>query len=228
MSLWARISKALSGLSIGEGLSAIFDRLRQPPERSIGFTIAVIALSAKMAKADGQVTRDEVTAFRQVFHIPENALVQAARVFNLARQDVSGFELYARNIARMFGAGDRVLHDLMEGLFHIATADGEYHPKENAFLKKVAFEFGLSANTFRTIRARCVKGSLDPYEVLGVSRDQSLDEIKRIWHRLVRESHPDQMIARGIPEEAVKLAEKRLISLNDAFEAIEKVKSPKV
>ena len=93
MSLWARISKVLSGLSIGESLAAIFDRLRQPPERSIGFTIAIIALSAKMAKADGQVTRAEVTAFREVFHIPEDALKQAAHVFNLARQDVSGFEL---------------------------------------------------------------------------------------------------------------------------------------
>ena len=228
MSLWARISKALSSLSIGEGLSAIFDRLRQPPERSIGFTIAVISLSAKMAKADGQVTRDEVMAFREVFHIPENALEQAARVFNLARQDVSGFELYARNISRMFGSGDRVLNDLMEGLFHIAAADGQYHPKENAFLEEVAREFGLSANAFRAIRARYVNGAPDPYEVLGVSRDQSLDEIKQVWRQSVRESHPDQMIARGVPEEAVKLAEKRLVSLNDAFEAIKEEKSPKV
>ncbi|MBL6778414.1 MAG: TerB family tellurite resistance protein [Paracoccaceae bacterium] len=228
MSLWARISKALSGLSIGEGLSAIFDRLRKPPERSIGFTIAVIALSAKMAKADGQVTRDEVSAFREVFHIPENALEQAARVFNLARQDVSGFELYARNIARMFGAGDRVLHDLLEGLFHIAAADGKYHPNENAFLEEVAHEFGLNAREFRAIRARYVVDQPpDPYEVLGVTPDQSLDEIKRVWRKLVRESHPDQMIARGVPAEAVKLAEKRLIWLNEAFDSIEAEKAGK-
>ena len=227
MSLWARISKVLSGLSIGEGLAAIFDRLRQPPERSIGFTIAVIALSAKMAKADGHVTRDEVTAFREVFYIPEYALKQAAHVFNLARQDVSGFEFYARNIARMFGAGDRVLHDLLEGLFHIASADGQYHPNENAFLEEVAREFGLSKKAFHAIRARYVTGIADPYEVLGVSRAYSLDEIKRIWHQLVRESHPDQMIARGVPEEALKLAEKRLITLNDAFETIKEEKSPK-
>ena len=227
MSLWTRISEVLSGLSIGEGLAAIFDRLRQPPERSIGFTIAVIALSAKMAKADGHVTRDEVTAFREVFYIPEYALKQAAHVFNLARQDVSGFEFYARNIARMFGAGDRVLHDLLEGLFHIASADGQYHPNENAFLEEVAREFGLSKKAFHAIRARYVTGIADPYEVLGVSRAYSLDEIKRIWHQLVRESHPDQMIARGVPEEALKLAEKRLMTLNDAFETIKEEKSPK-
>ena len=91
MSLWSRIQDALSALAKGEGLSAVFDRLRSPPERSVAFTIAVIALSAKMAKADGRVTRDEVMAFRQVFHIPPAEERAAARVFNLAREDVAGF-----------------------------------------------------------------------------------------------------------------------------------------
>ena len=91
MSLWARISDALSALTSGEGLTAVFERLRTPPERSVAFTIAVIALSAKMAKADGLVTRDEVTAFREVFHIPPCDEASAARVFNMAREDVAGF-----------------------------------------------------------------------------------------------------------------------------------------
>ena len=96
MSIWTRISEALSALTAGEGLSAVFDRLRSPPERSVAFTIAVIALGAKMAKADGLVTRDEVTAFREVFQIAEGDQDGAARVFNLARQDVTGFEEYAK------------------------------------------------------------------------------------------------------------------------------------
>ncbi|MFU8776857.1 MAG: TerB family tellurite resistance protein, partial [Roseovarius sp.] len=119
MSIWVRISEALSALANGEGLSAVFDRLRTPPERSVAFTIAVIALAAKMAKADGQVTRDEVTAFREVFQIAETDEANAARVFDLARQDVAGFEEYARRIARMFEGQPGTLCDLMEGLFHI-------------------------------------------------------------------------------------------------------------
>ena len=102
MSLWTRITDALLALASGEGLGAVFDKLRTPPERSVGFTIAVIALSAKMAKADGLVTRDEVTAFREVFHVPLEEETAAARVFNLAREDVAGFEEYAARIARMF------------------------------------------------------------------------------------------------------------------------------
>ncbi|MFQ5438144.1 MAG: TerB family tellurite resistance protein, partial [Paracoccaceae bacterium] len=125
MSLWSRISDAISSLAKGESLAVVFERLRTPPERSVAFTIAVIALGAKMAKADGRVTRDEVTAFREVFHIPRSAEAQAARVFNLARQDVTGFETYAATIARMFQGNATVLEDLLESLFFIANADGE-------------------------------------------------------------------------------------------------------
>ena len=222
MTLWQRLLEALSRLAPGERLSALFDRLRAPPERSVAFTIAVIALGAKMAKADGRVTRDEVEAFRAVFVIPEAEAANAARVFDLARTDVAGFEDYARRIAAMFDDDSAVLHDLMEGLFHIALADGDYHPGEDAFLERVAGIFGLAPRAFRALRARYVPGAEpDCYEVLGVDPDTPLREIRAAWRRLVRETHPDRMIARGVPEEAVKLAERRLIAINRAWERIE-------
>ena len=134
MSIWTRIIKAIEALAKGESLSDVFDKLKAPPERSIAFTIAVIALGAKMAKADGYVTPGEVKAFRQVFRIPAGEESNAARVFNLARQDVTGYELYAKRISSMFGQGHQTLIDLLEGLFHIATADNDYHPNEDKFL----------------------------------------------------------------------------------------------
>jgi DnaJ like chaperone protein len=221
MSLWSRIADALSALAKGEGLSKVFDTLRSPPERSVAFTIAVIALGAKMAKADGQVTRDEVAAFRQVFTIPRADEPQAARVFNLARQDVAGFDAYARKIAGMFGAGDRVLTDLMEGLFHIAVADGDYHPHEEAFLREVAGIFGIADRAFRTMAARFVSDvTPDPYDVLGVSPEDAPDAIRAAWRQAVRETHPDIMMARGVPEEALRLAERRMMAVNRAWEEI--------
>lgn len=221
MSIWTRISQALQALTSGEGLTAVFDRLRTPPERSVAFTIAVIALSAKMAKADGLVTRDEVTAFREVFQIGAEDEVGAARVFNLARQDVAGYEDYARRIRQMFGDSAGTLCDLMEGLFHIAIADGTYHPAEDAFLANVAEIFGLPEQQFRALRARFVPDAApDPYSVLGVAPDMPLDQIKSRWRQLVRDSHPDVMIARGVPAEAVKIAEKRLIDINRAWKEI--------
>ncbi|MEL7214633.1 MAG: TerB family tellurite resistance protein [Pseudomonadota bacterium] len=221
MSIWSRIRDAVTALAQGESLASVFDSLRTPPERSVAFTIAVIALGAKMAKADGHVTRDEVRAFREVFQITAEDEATAARVFNMARQDVAGFEHYAARVARMFGAGDPVLEDVVEGLFHIAVADGVYHPNEDAFLHEVADVLGLSERRFRTLRARHVPSEApDPHDVLGLEPEMPMEEMRRRYRRLVRDTHPDQMIARGVPEEAVQLATKRLAAINEAWEQI--------
>jgi DnaJ like chaperone protein len=223
MSLWSRITDALAALTAGEGLSAVFEKLRSPPELSVAFTIAVIALGAKMAKADGHVTRDEVMAFREVFQIARADEEGAAKVFNLARQDVAGYEIYAARIATMFEGQENILTDLMEGLFYIAMADGFYHPSENEFLVHVAEIFGLSDRQFSALKARFVIGALgDPYTVLGVDPDMPVEDIRTVWRQLVRDTHPDAMMARGVPEEAIKLAEKRLIDINRAWEQIQR------
>ncbi|MEM9872678.1 MAG: molecular chaperone DjiA [Pseudomonadota bacterium] len=222
MSIWSRISDALAALTSGQSLAQVFDQLRAPPERSVAFAIAVIALGAKMAKADGHVTRDEVTAFREVFHIAAKDEAGAAKVFNLARQDVAGFEDYATRIHAMFRSEPETLTDLLEGLFHIAMADGFYHPNEDAFLEEVAHIFSISDRDFRALRARFVPDAApDPYSVLGVSPDMALEDIRSAWRKLVRENHPDAMMARGVPEEAVRLAEKRMIDINRAWEDIQ-------
>lgn len=226
MSIWTRISQAIGALRDGQPLSAVFDRLRTPPERSVAFTIAIIALGAKMAKADGQVTRAEVAAFRDVFYIPASEEDNAARVFNLARQDVAGFDAYARRIAGMFGVGNAALADLLEGLFYIAVADGAYHDDEDAFLREVAEIFGVDEMCFRRIRTRFVKDALpDPFAVLGVSADATPDEMREAWKVQVRECHPDRLAARGVPSEAVKLAEQRLVAINQAWEEIQALRA---
>lgn len=221
MSLWSRIAQALAALARGESLAEVFDRLRSPPERSVAFTIAVIALGAKMAKADGRVTRNEVRAFREVFAVPPEEEANAARVFDLARQDAAGSDVYARRIARMFGPGDKVLENLLEGLFHIALADGDYDPREDAFLREVAAIFGIGERVFLCIRAEFVPTApADPYDVLEVAPEAPLGQVRAAWARAVKETHPDRLIARGVPPEAVRLAERRLVAVNRAWEEI--------
>jgi len=231
MSIWTRIAEALSALASGEPLSVVFDRLRGAPgpEQSVGFTIAVLALGAKMAKADGTVTRDEVTAFRRIFTFPEGEETHAAHVFNLARQDVAGFDAYARKIARLFNPEGRricaddhhVLVDILEALFQIAIADGSYHAGEDAFLAHVGEIFGLDDACFRIVRSRLVEGApRDPYDVLGLPRTASRADARRAWKGLVRDTHPDVLQARGVPPEAMKLAERRLQLINEAWREI--------
>ena len=222
MSIWTRIADALSALAAGEGLVAIFDKLRASPspERSVAFTIAVIALGAKIAKADGTVTRDEVSAFRRVFAISPGEEQNAARVFNLARQDVAGFDAYGAKIRAMFRDSDRdLLTDLLEGLFHISLADGHYHEDENTFLATVARIFDLDDRAFNQLRARFVEGApRDPYDVLGVAHDAPLDTIRAAWRAAIKSNHPDVLIARGLPPEALKLAEGRVQAINQAWD----------
>lgn len=149
MSLWTRITEALSALAAGQSLSEVFDTLRAPPERTVAFAIAVIALGAKMAKADGQVTRDEVTAFREVFQIAAEDEAGAARVFDLARTDIAGYQDYAARIQKMFANDPQTLCDLMEGLFHIAMADGFYHPARTSFWRRSAASLARPRSSFR-------------------------------------------------------------------------------
>lgn len=225
MSIWSRIAAALEALATGEPLSAVLDRLRAaplPPERSVAFTIGVIALGAKLAKADGQVTRDEVATFRAIFTIPPADEADAARVFNLARQDVAGFDAYARKIAGLFPPGDPVLRDLMEGLFRVAMADGDFHPDEEAFLAEVASIFGLSDRCFAAIKAQFVpEGGSDPFAVLEISPDATLEQARAAFRAGVRDSHPDALRARGLPEEALAAAEDRMKALNAAWAQVQ-------
>ncbi|WP_374332754.1 TerB family tellurite resistance protein [Aestuariivirga sp.] len=222
MSIWARISEALAsiGESVGAFLQSIVARESTPPEKSVAFTIGMIGLGAKMAKADGVVTEDEIRAFKQVFHIPDGELGAVARVFNLAKQDVAGYETYARQIAKLFEARHEVLEDVLDGLFHIAKADNAFHPGEHGFLHDVARVFGFSDADFTRIRARHVNVPDDPFLILGLSPNAAPDEVRKRYRDLVREHHPDRHIAAGVPEEMVELATQRLQKINEAYERI--------
>ncbi|MBU2958659.1 molecular chaperone DjiA [Paracoccus sp. C2R09] len=211
-SFWQRIGDRM----------AVFLQSRRPatpPERSVAFTIAVIALGAKLAKVDGTVERSEVAAFRRVFIIPRAEEKNAARVFDLARRDVAGYDAWARRIAAMFKPGDPVLFDVLEGLFVIAVADGDLHEAEIAFLDEVGAIFGITPIQIATIRHRHDPGAAcPPCQMLGIKPDTPLPEARKRWRELLRESHPDRAIGRGLPPEAIRLAEARTRRLNEAWE----------
>ena len=184
--------------------------------------LAIIALAGKMARADGSVSDVELEAFERVFRVPPGEQGHVRRIFNLARQDVAGYEAYAGQIAKLFVGNPGMMEDVLDGLFEIAKADGVLHPAESQFLERVAEIFGFAPNEFRRIRASHFAPELtDPYVILGVSYAAGEEEIRRTYLRLVRENHPDSLIARGVPEEFVKLANDKLAAINPAYEAIQ-------
>lgn len=247
MSIWGKVAGAAAGLALGGPIGALLGALaghmlldresgrRVEPVRNeredrtirerdqVAFTIGVIALAAKLAKADGTVTRDEVEIFKRVFPVPREEEANVGHLFNLAKQDVAGFDSYAKQLAQLFRAKPGVLEDLLDSLFLIAKADNRLHPGELEYLKHVAQIFGFTSSAFERIRASHFGADReDPYVILGADRSDSDEDVKRAYHRLVRENHPDSLIARGVPEEFVRLANEKLAAINGAYEAIKK------
>src|SRR5476651_1460897 len=202
MSILGKLGGAAAGFMLGGGpVGALIGALaghflidREMPQLSPGeapgvvFTIAMIALAAKMAKADGTVTDDEVETFHRLFRVPAHEQTSVDRIFRLAQQDTAGFEAYASQIAQMLVGNPALLEDILDGLFQIALADGVFHPGEAAFLERVADIFGFTTNEYRRIRAAHIgpdKG--DPYVILGVAFDAGDDEVKATYRMLVRE-----------------------------------------
>jgi DnaJ like chaperone protein len=230
MSIWVRISDFVSTKAT-TALSGLVETVRTAfagdpaTRRRVAFSIAMIALSAKMAKADGIVTDSEVDAFREIFEIPADDARRVANLYNLAKQDVAGYRAYAEQVASLCGTGAPdcpLLIDVLDGLFHIAKADGVVHLKELEFLTDVAGIFGISGTAFEGIVARHVdRGHRDPWRILGIQPGIGHAEARRVYLRLVRDNHPDQLMARGLPEEFLKIANDRIAAINDAWEQVE-------
>jgi DnaJ like chaperone protein len=230
MSIWDRLIGIVT--STGNALAGVVEAIRTlfegDPEtrRKVAFSVAMIALSAKMAKADGVVSEREVSAFREIFKFPEDQAQNVARLYNLARQDVAGYEAYAEKLAGLCVSGEEncpVLEDIIDGLFHIAKSDGAIHEKELAFLRRVAEIFGMDDIRFETILSRhTYLEGVDPYDLLGVSRKDDFSTIRRRYRVLVSEFHPDLLVARGAPADQHAIANDRMAAFNAAYAAIER------
>ena len=230
MSVWGKLGGLAAGMLLGGPVGAalgalaghyLIDRAKDDPQ--VTFTIAMIALCGKMAKADGVVLESEVETFERVFQVPPQDRAHVRQFFEFAQRDSAGYEAYAYQIAQIYAGQPALLEDVLDGLFEIAKADNVLHPGEEAFLARVASIFGFSEREFRRIRASHFgPDSSDPYGVLGVDADAGDDEIKKAYHALVRENHPDMLMARGVPEEFVKLANVKLAAINGAYEKIRK------
>ena len=190
-------------------------------EPGVAFTIAIIALGAKMAKADGVVTDEEIEAFERIFRVPPAEAANVRRIFNLARQDTAGYEVYAAQIARAFRDNPAMLEDILDGLFEIAKADGVLHPGEQALPGARRRDFRLRARRVpphprHAFRTRCGRSLCRPRRRLQRERRR----VKHTYRMLVRENHPDSLIGRGVPEEFVRLATDKLAAINAAYEKI--------
>jgi DnaJ like chaperone protein len=228
MSVWQKISGIAGAVGDAGGgllgeLAHVFGLDRgAEPEHDVAFTIGVIALSAKMAKADGVVSPLEMDAFKRVFQSAPDEAENVRRMFGLAKQDVAGYQSYADEMATLLKDNKKLLQDVLEGLLHVATADGILHPKEDRFLGDVAHRFGFSPSEYRFFRARFVKDNCNPYDVLRLNPQATDEEVRQQYRKLVRDNHPDKLMGRGVPPEFVEIATRKLAAINAAYDTIAK------
>jgi DnaJ like chaperone protein len=235
--LWGLIGGGGIGFAIGGPIGALIGAIAGhalvdydgspfgPTSKQVIFTTGLVALAAKMARSDGVVTRQEIEAFRRIIDVPDHEMAQVTRLFDLAKETTDGFEAYAQQIADAFADDAAMRADVLDGLFHIAAADGAIHEKEDAYLRVVAQILGLAGQEFDAIEARHVTRKDDPYAVLGASRDATTAQIKARYRDLVREHHPDRQIARGLPPEAIRIATMQMARFNAAWARIEAERS---
>lgn len=231
MSLWSDIGYFITSFArqtisnLVEAVGDIFaDNIKK--RRRVAFSIALIALAAKMAKADGLVSRAEVQAFRQIFEIPKEELGNVAKLYNLAKQDIAGYELYAKQVKKLFSRENKqdkeILRDVLDALFHIAKSDSIIHENEIKFLKTISDIFGFSELEFQRLQVRHIKGEKNnPYIILGAEPSWDYEKLKRQYRKRVFQAHPDRLLARGVPAEFIAIANDRLAEINNAWKKIE-------
>jgi DnaJ like chaperone protein len=190
------------------------------------FAICVVVLSAKLAKCDGLVKREEIDAFRRQFRIPPEAVRDIGRLFDQARDSSDGFEAYAIQLGEAFADNRGMLEDVLAALFVIARSDGPVNGREQDFLLRTHRGFGLDQGAWDRARGAMPRQPAsdepDAYTVLGVQRSASAEEIRATWKGLMRDNHPDTLAARGVPAEFIARANDKVARINAAWDRIKR------
>ena len=233
MSIWSKIVGGSLGYAVGGPIGALIgvisghalDKVIEThSDKSVTLTIALVALGAKMAKADGVVSRQEINAFKRVFIIDDGDLKNVAKVFDLAKQDTAGYDIYARQVYDLFVDSPVVLENLLWCLSHIARADGAVHAEELKFLQNISRIFKFTLSDFERITGLKADGRhASPYEILGVSPDADMETIQNRYKSLALDNHPDRLIAQGIPKEMIKGIEDKMAEINNAMNEIKRI-----
>ncbi len=240
MSIWGSLIGGMVGFSLGGPFGMLlgsiiggkvsraksaggFRSFRQPQQV---FALSLIVLSAKLSKADGSVSREELVAVKDKLKIPENELDQVGKIFNQAKTEAAGYEPYAQQIAQIYKKNSQVLEEVINILFYIAEADGDISETELNMIEHIAQIFGLSSSQYNSIKeSRKNSDKLNPYVVLESKSDDDLQVIRKRYLKLSKEHHPDLLLSKGVPEEVIEESKKKMRAINSAWDQVQKLKS---
>ena len=240
MSIWGSLIGGMIGFSIGGPFGMLLGSLlggkisrtrtnagfRASAQSQRIFALSLIVLSAKLSKADGKVSREELIAVKDKLRIPENELDEVGKIFNRAKEESTGYEPYAKQIAQFYQGNINVLEEVINILFYIAESDGEVSQSELIMIENISKIFGLSQVQFDSIReSRKSSDKLNPYVVLESKPDDDLQSIRKNYLRLSKENHPDLLVSKGVPQEVIDESKNKMRAINSAWDQIQKLKS---
>ena len=240
MAIWGSIIGGMLGFSIGGPFGMLLGSLiggKMSRARSGGgfrsfaqpqqiFALSLIVLSAKLSKADGQVSREELIAVKDKLKIPESELDQVGKIFNKAKEESTGYEPYAQQIAQIYKGNINVLEEVINILFYIAEADGNVSSSELLMIENISKIFGLTQVQFNSVKeSRKGSDKLNPYIVLESNPDDDLQSIRKKYLKLSKENHPDLLISKGVPKEVIDESKSKMRAINSAWDQIQKLKS---
>ena len=190
------------------------------------FALSLIVLSAKLSKADGQVSKEELIAVKDKLRIPEIELDQVGKIFNKAKEESAGYEPYAQQIAQIYRGNINVLEEVINILFYIAEADGNVSESELKMIEHIAQIFGLTEIQFNSIKeSRKSSDKLNPYIVLESNPDDKIEIIRKRYLKLSKEHHPDLLMSKGVPQEVIDESKTKMRAINSAWDQVQKLKS---
>ena len=190
------------------------------------FALSLIILSAKLSKADGHVSKEELIAVKEKLQIPDSEIDQVAQIFNKAKDESTGYEPYAKQIAEIFKGNINVLEEVINILFYIAEADGHVSSDEEDMIANIAYIFGLSQKQYQSIKeSRKSSDKLNPYIVLESQPTDDLQIIRKKYIKLSKEHHPDLLMSKGVPVEVINESKNKMRVINAAWDQVQKLKS---
>ena len=240
MSIWGSLLGGVIGFSFGGPFGALLGSFlggkisRLNSSKTIGnqqntqevFALSLIILSAKLSKADGHVSKEELIAVKDKLQIPDSEIDQVAKIFNKAKDESTGYEPYAKQIAEIFRDNINVLEEVINILFYIAEADGNVSNDEETMIANIAYIFGLSQKQYQSIKeSRKTSDKLNPYIVLESQPTDDLKTIRKNYIKLSKEHHPDLLISKGVPVEVINESKNKMRSINAAWDQVQKLKS---
>ena len=240
MSIWGSLLGGVIGFSFGGPFGALLGSFLGGKisglnsSKTIGnqqssqevFALSLIILSAKLSKADGHVSKEELIAVKDKLQIPDSEIDQVAKIFNKAKDESTGYEPYAKQIAEIFRDNINVLEEVINILFYIAEADGNVSNDEETMIANIAYIFGLSQKQYQSIKeSRKTSDKLNPYIVLKSQPTDDLKTIRKNYIRLSKEHHPDLLISKGVPVEVINESKNKMRSINAAWDQVQKLKS---